>query len=217
MKGFAVSLSLFIFLAIPSIGEATVVKAHTLYQKTNISKLIVRGTVETIRSEWFVENASAHTLITLKVTETFKGQVPKSQRIIVRQAGGKIGDFDHRVEGISRWEINEEVIMFLEPLPTIKTRKLYVELGIGIGKYEVRKNGKQSFVHHHPRVALAHVSPDNKMRVEPAPQDKPVALEAFAQQLRNYVSGKESPTKRINPKETFKAPSKLKKGAVKLK
>jgi hypothetical protein len=217
MKGFATSLSLFIFLAIPSIGEATVVKAHTLYQKTNISKLVVKGQVESIRSEWFVENASAHTLITLKVTETFKGQVPKSKRIIVRQAGGKIGDFDHRVEGISRWEINEEVIMFLEPLPTVKTRKLYVELGIGIGKYEIKKRGKQSFVHHNPRVALAHVSENKKMRVEPAPVTKPVALKDFVKQIRNYLSGKDKPVKRVTPKEAFKTPTKSSKPEVKKK
>jgi hypothetical protein len=204
MKGIALGLGLICLIVLPDRGEATVVKAHSLFEKTDIAKLIVKGRVESVRSEWFVENASAHTLVTLRVSETIKGQVPKSKRIIVRQAGGKIGDFEHRVDGISRWESNEEVILFLEPLKTVKNRSFFVELGIGIGKYEILKRGKTAWVHHNPRVALAHVSDDNKMTIEPAAPEKPIELKAFLTKVRDYVRGKKipsktSPSKRIDP------------------
>jgi len=196
MHGVILGLGLVLALLLPQDAQATVVKAHSLYEKTQISKIIVRAKVESVQAEWFNGNTSVQTVITLKVSEVLKGKIPKSRRIQVRQAGGKIGDFDHRVEGVSRWETNEDVIMFLEPVTAIKNRQLFVELGIGIGKYEIKTSKTGQWVHHHPQVALAFVSGDQPMHVEPASKMKPIALKTFLVQVREFVTGKRKPNKR---------------------
>lgn len=214
MKGLAIILGSITICSVSTESSATVVKAHTLNEKTEISSLVVRGTVKSVKTDWYKVNASAHTLITLKVSEVLKGQMPKSKEVVIRQPGGKIGDFDHRVEGVSRWEANEEVIMFLEPLRVKTHRGLYVELGIGIGKYEIRYQGAKAFVHHNPRVALAHYDASQKMTVEPAKKMTPVRLEAFRAEVKSYVNGKKRLRSAPKPVRTVDVPLKNKKSEV---
>lgn len=201
MRKLILGLGIAAYLAHAPFAAATVVKAHSLAEKTNKAQLIVRAQVESIQTEWVTANARAQTVIRLKITEALKGKIPKSKRILVRQAGGKIGNFDHRVDGVSRWETSEEVIMFLETVKDRKRRPMFVELGIGIGKYEIKGNKKEQWVHHHPHVALATVSPGQAMQIEVATEMKPVRLETFLNQVRDFISGKRNPHKRLRPSD----------------
>lgn len=214
MKGLALTLGLIAVCSVSTRSSATVVKAHTLDEKTQISSLIVRGTVKSVAADWFETNKSAQTLITLKVSEVLKGTIPQTREIVIRQPGGKIGDFDHRVEGVSRWEANEEVIMFLEPLRVKGHTGLYVELGIGIGKYEVRYRAKKAFVHHNPRVALARYDASQNMTVEPAKKMTPIELEAFRAEVLSYVNGKKRVRMPPQPVPSVETPLKKKKSEV---
>ena len=214
MKGLAITLGTIIACSVATDSLATVVKAHTLDEKAELSSLIVRGTVKNVTTDWYKVNASAHTLITLRVSEVLKGKMPKTKEVIIRQPGGKIGDFDHRVEGVSQWEANEEVIMFLEPLEVKGHRGLFIELGIGIGKYEIRYQNKKAYVHHNPQVALAHYDASQKMTVEPATKMTPVPLEKFRTAVRSYVNGKKRIRTSPKPVRSVDVPIKNRKSEV---
>ncbi|MEE2901269.1 MAG: hypothetical protein VYC39_03025 [Myxococcota bacterium] len=211
MKGLAIILSTAVACSVATDSLATVVKAHTLNEKTELSSLIVRGTVKSVTTDWYEVNASAHTLITLKISEVLKGTMPKTKEVTIRQPGGKIGDFDHRVEGVSQWEANEEVIMFLEPLRVKGHLGLFIELGIGIGKYEIRYKNKKAYVHHNPKVALAHYDASQKMTVEPAKKMTPVSIEQFRTEVRSYVNGKKRIRTEPKPVRSVDVPLKNRK------
>lgn len=186
-------------------ADATVVRALTLLEKTRVSALVVRGTAEQITPAWDRDGAAVQTLIRFRVDEVLKGDARPGQRIVLRQAGGKIGDFDHRVPGVSQWTPGERAILFLEPLGA-----QHVEIGIGIGKYEIVGDGKNDWVHHDPDVSVAWIEPGQPMRIEEAPRMEPVRLEQFTKRVRSYAIEITAPTRSkadiLRPRATLPDP-----------
>ena len=163
-------------------ATATVVQSLSLYEKVQYSPLIVRGVAERVRPSWEAEGRSVQTLVTFRVTQVIKGQADKGDLLIIQQPGGTIGDFEHRVPGVSQWRDQQEAIMFLEP-----AGPYLVELGIGIGKYDVERSAKGAVVTHNPSVALATVEPSGELKIAPADPMKPEALSQFVKRLTGYA------------------------------
>lgn len=172
----------------PGAAHATVVKALTLYEKAQVAAVVVHATVERAEPAWEIEGGSVKTLVTLKVIASLKGGARPGDRLIVRQSGGKIGDFEHHIPGVSTWEPGEEVIMFLEPLGPY-----LVEIGIGIGKYEIETDGAKKWVTHDPKVALARIEPGKGMVIEESGPMVPELLPDFLKRVRTYVAGIQTP------------------------
>lgn len=161
-------------------ADATVVRALTLEEKCRVAPLIVYGAVERIESEWEVPEASARTLITVRVIQTLKGDAKAETRLIVYQGGGQIGGFKQVAPGMSKYEPGEEVVLFLEP-----TGPYLVEIGIGIGKYAIENN----WVTHAPNVAGARIEKGKRMEIQPIEPMKPMQLDLFLKRIRSHVAG----------------------------
>ena len=188
-----------LLLGIAPDAGATVVKALSLYEKVQSSAVVVRGIVERTEPSLMKNGGAVQTVITLRVEEVIKGSAERGERILLRQSGGKVDDFEHHIPGVSKWELGEEVIMFLEPLGPY-----LIEIGIGIGKYEVTKTRGEKFVSHNPTVALAHFDEKGAMKiVEPAAMT-PERLRDFTKRLRAYSKRLHAPTQ---SKDTIRRPN----------
>ncbi|MCK6547402.1 hypothetical protein L6R52_16250 [Myxococcota bacterium] len=178
-------------IGVASRADATVVKALTLAEKCAIAPVVVHGLVERVEVEWEVPDATLQTRITVKVIESLKGDAKPGARIIVRQAGGKLGELTQHIPGTSTYEPGEEAVLFLEPLGAD-----LVELGVGIGKYAVDGTG-QKLVTHAPEVAGARQDERGRMIVTPLAPMTPEPLASFLKKVRSHVGG--IPTETSSP------------------
>jgi hypothetical protein len=177
-----ISIAFAISLATPSRADATVVKAMTLEEKTQTSPLVVHASVERVEVEWEIPDARARTMITVRVLEVLKGDARPGEKLIVRQTGGKIGDFHQTASGLSKWEEGEECVLFLEPLgPWL------IEIGIGIGKYAIEQRGGEKTVTFSPNVVAFRSVLGQRGRVEQMPPFQPTPLPAFLKEVRSYA------------------------------
>lgn len=166
-------------------AQATVVKWMSLAEKTQISAVVVHGTIERVESEWEVEGAKVRTVATVLVKEAIKGDLKPGERFVLRRGGGKIGDFEQTAPGLSEYEPGEEVILFLEPYGPF-----LIEVGIGIGKYDVDFDGRQHWVNFKPRVAALKPSTDGRpAQIEELEPMEATRLDAFLKEVRSYARG----------------------------
>lgn len=177
-------------------ADATVVKALTLAEKCAIAPIVVHGLVERVETEWEVPGATLETRVTVKVIEGLKGDAKAGARIIVRQAGGTLGEVTQQIPGTSTFEPGEEAVLFLEPVGPY-----LVELGIGIGKYAVDGTG-QKLVTHAPEVAGARQDERGRMIVTPLVPMTPEPLASFLKKVRSHVAG--IPTETTSPAKGVK-------------
>lgn len=159
-------------------AQATVVRGMTLEQKTQSAPTIVLAEVLSQDTHWVREGGSAETVFTLKVKQSFKGELRAGSTFTLLQAGGRIGQFVHEVPGQSPWKKGEQAVLFLEPF-----EKHFVEIGVGIGKYGV----EQGIVTHAPKVAVAVVEKGRQMKIEAAQPMKPTPLPAFVAQIKGIL------------------------------
>lgn len=170
---------------VPSLpATATVVRGLSLAEKADVAQLVVLATAVSTETRWVIEGGSAETRVTVKLDDVLKGKASKGDTITLLLQGGTIGEFHHEVPGMSSWSVGEQAVLFLERLPD----GLYVELGVGIGKYGVSGAGDARMVTHAPRVALAFVDPAQGTRVEAATPMTPTKLGEFLKQVRTLVA-----------------------------
>lgn len=161
-------------------ASATVVRALDVTQKTHIAKAIVVAKVERQEPRWMTENGAVKTIVTLTVEQSLKGDLKAGQKIQVALPGGRIGDFVHEVPGVSTYAQGERAVLFLEPHPDG-----WVELGIGIGKYDVKTVRGQPMVSHSPLVAQLKAGVgDEPAKIEHLAPMAPVTLPKFLAQIR---------------------------------
>ncbi|MBI4820147.1 MAG: hypothetical protein HY791_27980 [Deltaproteobacteria bacterium] len=168
-------------------ATATVVKSLTLEEKTKASSLVVFGRVASVEAVWEKPGSSIKTMVTFEVTETLKGKVSAGGKVIVRRSGGRIGAKEHRIEGASTYERGELAVLFLEPVGAE-----YVEVGVGIGKYEVRTKDGEPYVRFEPSVAELRMSPSGG-KISPIQSMTPLKLAEFLDRVRAF-SGKKAPS-----------------------
>lgn len=166
-------------------AHATVVKWMSLADKTQISPVVVHGIIERVDTEWEVVGAKVRTVATVRVVEAIKGDLAKDERILLRRGGGRIGTFEQTAPGLSVYEPGEEVVLFLEPYGPY-----LIEIGIGIGKYDVGSDGRSKWVHFAPNVAeLKPAEAGRQAKIEDAQPMEPVKLERFLKEVRSYARG----------------------------
>lgn len=174
---------------------ATTVRGLSLQEKCMIAETIVRAEVISVATGWELEGQSAKTLVTFRVREGFKGSFQPGAELVVRQAGGTIGDFVHEIPGMSRYREGEEAFLFLESF-----RGFQVEIGVGIGKYGIETDRRGTkFVTHDPSVSLVYTKPDGSTSIEEAKPMVPEAIDKFGARLASYLSGARRPSGQRGP------------------
>ncbi len=107
-------LSVFaVVAALASSANATLVQAFSLEDLSTFASKVVRARVATIESGW--EGSLVFTNVKINIEECFKGPC-EEQELTIRVLGGTVGDLVMDVQDVTRYSIDEEVMLFLEPV-----------------------------------------------------------------------------------------------------
>ena len=128
-KVFSLFLLVALALAFAGTAESTVTKPISLEMMAKDSSIVVHGVVTGVKTEW--HNNTIRTLVTLKVTEYVKGEGP--EEVVVKTIGGTIGNLTVAANGVPKFELAEEVVLFLNA-----NNNKHTIFGIGHGKFKVK-------------------------------------------------------------------------------
>jgi len=106
------AIFIFLTLSVPQLGRAAVIETLDLEQLTTAADRVVIGAVGEARSLRSDDGRRIVTDTWLEVEQTLKGApVP---RLLVRTAGGVVGELGQRVPGAARLTRGDRVLLFLE-------------------------------------------------------------------------------------------------------
>jgi hypothetical protein len=126
-------LSTLLFLtAVPA--RSTQVVPRTSQELGRDSALVVRGTVEEVRSFWTPSRTKIFTEVVVRVEEGYKGGA--SEQIRILQLGGSVDGVRVTVSGALQWRDQEEVLLFLEPY----VKDTYQVSGFSQGKFRIERD-----------------------------------------------------------------------------
>ncbi|MCB1282514.1 MAG: hypothetical protein KDB18_13410 [Salinibacterium sp.] len=125
-------------LATPLVASATIVVPRTLEEMATHATAVVRAKVVARQSAWDADHRRIHTYTELALLETVAGESAKGP-LVVRTMGGEVGDIGMRVAGVARFEVGEEVVLFLRVDPL--DRSHFQVVGMSQGKYVVDRSG----------------------------------------------------------------------------
>jgi hypothetical protein len=126
-----VLLSVALIVSVPATLFASLMRPMPIEELRDKAQLIIHGKVlsKTVERE---ADGQIMTRVELAVTETWKGK-PVPSKYVIMQAGGVLGDEITSVSGQERYDIGEEVIVFL----VLNKRGEGVTLGLSQGKFQV--------------------------------------------------------------------------------
>lgn len=127
-------LALLLLAAAPA--EASVARALTVEELTQQADLVVRGHVVGTESAW-TRGGRIVTTVQLAVDAGLKGNAP--QTLLVRHAGGHVGQIGQQVSGEVAFTPGEEVVLFLRAHPA--GGGSYQVVGMSQGKFRVARQG----------------------------------------------------------------------------
>ncbi len=96
-------------------AHATIVVDRTVPELAAHADLVVRGKVTAQKVQWDEQHQLIVTRTYIERTESLKGDAPAN--FVVRQVGGQLDGLMLNVQGLARFEIGEEVVLFLEKHP----------------------------------------------------------------------------------------------------
>jgi hypothetical protein len=96
--------------------SATTAKLASDDQLIRTSRVILTGDVQAIQASWDARRQNIYTYVTVKVSEVLKGQL-RNDTIVIKQAGGRVGDDAIIIDGAPKYKVGQEVLLFLNTLP----------------------------------------------------------------------------------------------------
>ena len=142
-------ICLIMVLALPA--HATTVVPPKFEELVNESDYIVRAVVKSVTSEWREKQGQRHifTFVELEVLEVIHGTPP--QPLVLEMLGGQVGDEAMVVQGVPRFEVGQEDILFVRG----NGRQFYPLTAAMHGRYPVmREKGKPAHVARSNHAAL---------------------------------------------------------------
>ena len=121
---------------VTTLSHATTVERLNLDDLVRRANKIVAGRVSNSRTLWSSDRKLIHTVYTIEVHETMKGE--SSRTVELTTVGGKIGDIILHVSGMPSFEKGEDTVVFVE-----KAGLYSIVVGLGQGKFTV-SNGEAS-------------------------------------------------------------------------
>ncbi len=158
---------------------ALTVKQASIKKLTEDAALIVIGKVESQTAQW--ENGNIFTHVTLEVKQCLKGKLP-NKFVVVKNYGGTIGETSQIVSGAPEFAPGKEVMLFL-----VAWRDEYYIHSIALGEFTlIQENNRRYAINDLSHVTL--VDPVTHQKIsEPEKKRTKVELEAFIQQVRDFV------------------------------
>lgn len=111
MKWFSLAIITASIFMLRATAAATTLARMTVEQMTRAAQLVVRAKCLENSSGW--DAGEIWTFSEFQVEDAWKGAQPSTLR--VRLLGGRAGNLASNVPGIPRFQLGEEVVLFLEP------------------------------------------------------------------------------------------------------
>lgn len=173
-------LSTFLILSLQT-AQATTMVPLSVEQITDISNVVVRGTVTEVWTEPDPETKTIWTYAQVEVQEVLKGD-PQTHVVVIEQPGGEFGEKKTTVEGVARFSIGEEGYFFVEELASGRM----VSTGMFQGKFNIILDP-----YSHKELALrfpVHPNRSFDHRFIPLPPEKDrVPVDSFEQRVENRI------------------------------
>ena len=156
-------------LAAAGVGESPALASDfapiTMEQMVDASTYVIRGTVKQVWTEQD-QNGRIWTRARVQVTQSVKGKAPAE--LVIDVMGGTVGDTRASVWGMSRFSVNEDVLVFVEQLDNGR----WTSFGMFQGKYTIRRAARDTRLHAmrwhgHPDVPF-----DHRFLPYPAPEKR---------------------------------------------
>ena len=106
-------LALLVAICSASAARATTIERMTLEKMSRTAKVIVRA--RCLGNSTNRDAGEIWTFTDFTVEEVWRGAAPA--QITVRLLGGRAGNLTSSVSGVPRFQVGEEVLLFLEPTP----------------------------------------------------------------------------------------------------
>jgi hypothetical protein len=184
---FRVVLQAFSFLAILAFltqsSLATTAKLASDEQLVLTSRLILTGTVQSVQADWDKKRQNIYTYVTVKISEVLKGQI-RNDTVVIKQAGGRVGDDEIIIDGAPKYQVGQDVLLFLNTLPdgALTIAHLFQ------GKYEIITDAESGL-----KIAQRTIDGDN-VHILPGQtgqvtnkQELSTFIEQIQSTLRNYI------------------------------
>jgi hypothetical protein len=177
---------------LPLSAWATTVIAPNFERMVDSSDYIVRATVKSVASEWR-DNPDKPgqryigSRIELAVLEVIKGTPPSP--LVLDVVGGKVGDTELTIEGMPRFVVGEENVLFVKG----NGRRIVPLVGMMYGKFTVRRDkrtGREEILRHNgdPLYNEQEVSlPEAAATPVRSAQARPLTATDFATRIRRSV------------------------------
>jgi hypothetical protein len=160
---------------------ATVLLPGDLGDIARGATVIVRGTVVDVQVEWANGRRRVETIVTLDVSETYKGDM--GRRLSFTVPGGVIGRYRSVTIGAPSFRQGEEVVLFLGAQPP----SLPYLLGLGQGVFRVQRDARTGQTTVTPPALLA--DPARTVTVQRGdPARRAVTVQAFAETVRSALA-----------------------------
>ncbi len=101
---------------------------------TRGSDAIVVGKVVRSHSRWTSDQRLIVTEVEVEIAESLKGAAGKS--VVILQPGGVVGEIGQRVSGLARFQLGDEVLVFLER----QGRRTFLVTGLAQGKFRIERS-----------------------------------------------------------------------------
>ena len=155
---------------------ATTVAPAAFTEMVSGSQVIVHGSVVDVRARASGGRGTIETVVTVAVVTPLKGDTTAA--VVFRVPGGQVGRYRRVMVGAPTFTPGEELVLFLRghapamPMP----------FGLHQGVYRVTRSGGS--------VTVTPLVPDSAGRVVRGdPARRPLALDAFARNVRSLVEG----------------------------
>lgn len=174
-----IAVAILTCLAIPL--RATVLVPAEFREIVAGSQVIVHGRVAAVTPEWSADRRRIDSVVTVEVAAYLKGGPGRT--VTFRAPGGQIGRFKSITVGAPEFRSGEEAVFFL----TAQGPGVARVFGLSQGVYRVRLDpgtGRRLVI----PAALTARSDEPEVIRRGTVERKPVALDAFASQVRNALA-----------------------------
>ena len=169
------TLTAVLFLTITISLRATSFVATDLGELTRDARTIARGVVVAVDSRWSDDRSRIETLVTLEAEQYLKGSFGPTVQFSV--PGGRVGRYRSIVVGAPQFTTGDRVVVFLAG----SAPNLPHVIGLSQGLFRVVSDSEGWKVTPPPIVT------SSTRIVRGDPTHRPMALEAFEQQVRSLV------------------------------
>lgn len=165
------------------VARGSAVLALELPELTARADRIVVAEVLSVTSAWDAGRKQIHSTVELGVSESWKGDLPRTRRLVLVQPGGSVDELEMKVHGLPSFAAGERAVLFLrgrgaEPLALV---------GLGQGKRPLRFDsaGRRWMVDGGDRSAAVRIEPGG--RLVPVAPEVALPLEELRRRVHALV------------------------------